>query len=65
MSNKRKLLEDAALLIRVGSVENDAEKLQEGYRLLKILKPDPRDALHLFDAIEDSATVALNTTRKE
>ena len=61
--NKRELLEQAALLIRVGSVENDAEKLQEGYRLLKILKQDPKDALHIFDAIEASATVALNVGR--
>ena len=65
MSKKRELLEKAALLIRVGSVEGDGDKLQEGYRILKILKTDPKDALRIFDAIEDSATVALNTTRKD
>lgn len=62
--NKRELIEQAALLIRVGSVENDAEKLQEGYRILKILKKDPKDALRIFNAIEASATVALNVERE-
>jgi len=61
--NGRELLEQAALLIRVGSVENDAERLQEGYRLLKVLKQDTKDALRLFDAIEASATIALNVGR--
>ena len=61
--NGRELLEQAALLIRVGSVENDVEKLQEGYRLLKVLKQDTKDALRLFDAIEASATIALNVGR--